>query len=87
MQFKTSKTPESVKKLVILALALLAVGISLSGIIFGVYSWVNGISFRVINVNVSGVFFGVLVTYLGASYFLSVVKLKNVLYKKSPHTF
>ncbi len=88
MQYRAFGISDNAKKLIITALSLLAaVGISLSGIIFGIYSWMNDISFKVANTQVSGVFFGILVTYLGSGYFLSVVRLKNVLYKKSPHTF
>lgn len=88
MQYRTFGLSDNAKKLIITAISLLAaVGISLSGIVFGIYSWMNNISFRIANSQVSGIFFGIFVTYLGAGYFLSVVRLKNVLYKKSPHTF
>lgn len=83
MQSKIMRDPLKTKKLSILVLSIVSICICISGLIFGVYSWVNDITFKVLNTNVPGVIFGVLVIYLGVRYFLSVSKLKNELYKES----
>jgi hypothetical protein len=83
MQSKTVKNSVNTKKISIIALFIMSTCISISGLIFMVYSWVNDISFKVLNTNVPGIIFGALVTYLGVRYFLSVLKLKKELYKES----
>ncbi|AEY65048.1 hypothetical protein [Clostridium sp. BNL1100] len=71
------------KKAFIILLTALSAGICLSGIFFIFYSWINDITFKVINTNVSGILFGVAVVYLGFRYLLSVLKLKKELYKET----
>ncbi|EPR11743.1 hypothetical protein [Ruminiclostridium papyrosolvens] len=71
------------KKASIILLTALSAGIFLSGIFFIFYSWINHITFKVINTNVSGILFGMAVVYLGFRYLLSVLKLKKELYKES----
>lgn len=83
MQSKALGNYMNIKKIIVFGLSLLSGAICLSGIIFGVYSWINDISFRVINTNVSGIIFGAVVAYLGVRYYLSVSKLKKELYKDS----
>ncbi len=83
MRSKMIINPINTKKILIIALSIISLGISSSGIIFGIYSWVNDISFKVLNTNVPGLIFGALVAYLGVRYFLSVIKLKKELYKES----
>lgn len=65
------------KSLILLALFSMSVLITLSGLVFGIYAFLNGTTFRVLNVDVPGVVFGMLVIYLGARYFLSVRKLRS----------
>jgi hypothetical protein len=83
MQSKTINNSLNTKKVSIIVLSLISTCISISGLIFIVYSWINDISFKVLNANVPGIIFGALVTYLGVRYFLSVSKLKKELYKES----
>ena len=83
MQYRTGENYINIKKLIIFGLSLLSLCIFLSGIMFGVYSWINDISFKVINTYVPGVIFGAVVAYLGMRYYLSVSKLKKELYKES----
>ncbi|EGD46528.1 hypothetical protein Cpap_0781 [Ruminiclostridium papyrosolvens DSM 2782] len=71
------------KKAAVILLTLLSAGICLSGIFFIFYSWMNNISFKVLNTNISGILFGVAALYLGFRYLLSVLKLKKELYKES----
>ncbi len=83
MQSRTSVNYLNLKKVIIFGLFLLSGAICLSGIIFGVYSWIYNLSFKVINTNVSGIIFGLVVAYLGLRYFMSVFKLKNELFKST----
>lgn len=83
MQSKTVGNYFNTKKLIIYGLSVLSLCIFLSGIVFGVYSWTNDISFKVINTQISGIIFGAVVAYLGVRYYLSVSKLKKELYKES----
>ena len=83
MQSRTSVNYINIKKVIIFGLFLLSAAICLSGIIFGVYSWIYNLSFKVINTNVSGIIFGLVVAYLGLRYFMSVFKLKNELFKST----
>ena len=69
------------KRLIVFGLYLFAAGSTLSGIFFGVYSLLGGVSFRVLNTNVPGVVFGVVVIYFGVRSILSVNRLKAELYK------
>ncbi len=71
------------KKASIIVLTVLSTGICVSGIFFIFYSWINDITFKVINTNVPGILFGLVVAYLGLRYLLSVLKLKKELYKES----
>lgn len=73
--------PDSGKKMTIAVLAAMAVLIMASGVFFCVYSFINHISFRVINTDVSGIIFGLTVFYLGLRYALSVLKLRKEVYK------
>jgi len=83
MQSKTMSNPLNTKRMSIIVLTIISIGICISGVIFGVYSWLNDISFKVLNANVPGIIFAALVIYLGVRYFLSVSKLKKELYKES----
>ncbi|HEY5585732.1 MAG TPA: hypothetical protein VIK78_14750 [Ruminiclostridium sp.] len=83
MQSKIVKDSLNTKKMSIMVLSIIAIFICLSGVIFGVYCWVNNITFKVLNTNVPGIIFAALVIYLGVRYFLSVSKLKKELYKES----
>ncbi len=71
------------KKASVILLTVLSAGICVSGIFFIFYSWINDITFKVINTNVPGMLFGLAVAYLGFRYLLSVIKLKKELYKAS----
>jgi hypothetical protein len=82
MQSKNNSMPvEPKKKVVIWILFAVAVAICISGASFSVYSYMNDISFKVINTQISGIIFGVAILYLGVRYFLSLMKLKNEVYK------
>lgn len=69
------------KGLILIALFSMSVLITVSGLVFGIYAFINGTTFRVLNVDVPGVVFGMLVLYLGVRYFLSVRKLRAELYQ------
>jgi hypothetical protein len=53
------------------------------GIFFSIFSFVNHISFKVLNSSIPGAVFGILVLYLGIRYYFSVTKLKGELFKTS----
>jgi hypothetical protein len=74
------KTTSMSKIVTVNILFVLSIAISLSGVFFGVYSFINNISFKVINTSVPGVIFGAVVLYLGIRYFLSVIKLRREVY-------
>jgi len=82
MQSKGTSFPvDSKKKTIIAILFTVAGAICVSGMFFSIYSYVNNISFLVINTRVPGLIVGVAVLYLGVRYFISLIKLKNELYK------
>jgi hypothetical protein len=82
MQSKNNSMPvEPKKKIIIFILFVFAVAICISGAFFSVYSYINNISFKVINTQISGIIFGAAILYLGVRYFLSLMKLKNEVYK------
>jgi len=82
MQSKNNSMPVDPKKKVIISLLfVVAAAICLSGAFFSVYSYFNNISFRVLNTQVSGIIFGVCILYLGVRYFISLMKLKDEVYK------
>ena len=82
MQSKESTMPvEPKKKVIISILFVFATAICMSGAFFSVYSYINDISFKVLNTQVSGIIFGIAILYLGVRYFLSLMKLKNEVYK------
>lgn len=74
----------SLQKVIILNLLYAAtIMIMLSGIYFSVISFMNNVSFKVLNTTVHGSIFGILVVYLGAKYFLSVMKFKTEFFKST----
>ena len=82
MQSKTSEFPvEPRKKIVIAVLFVFATAICVSGTVFSVYSFLNNISFQVLNTQIPGIVFGVVILFLGIRYLISLIKLKNEVYK------
>ncbi len=69
------------KKLIVFGLFFLAGAITLSGMLFSMYSILNGVSIKVMNVNVPGMVFGLMVVYLGIRSIFSVNKLRPELYR------
>ncbi len=53
------------------------------GAVFCVLSFINSISFQVMNMSVHGAVFGAIAIFLGIRYFMSVNKLKAEVYKKT----
>jgi hypothetical protein len=78
---KTVNKPSKAKKTSIMILTSTAIAIISSGVFFAIYSFVNNISFKVLNTNVSGIIFGVVVIYLGIRYLMSISKLKKALFQ------
>jgi hypothetical protein len=73
------RTNDRSKMIIVFILFFTSIAITVSGAFFSVYSYINQISFKVINTNVSGILFGLVVVYLGARYFLSIRKLREEL--------
>lgn len=69
------------KRLIVFGLFLIAGAITLSGTFFMIYSYLNGVYFKVMNSNVPGIVFGLIVAYFGVRSILSVNKLRPQLYK------
>jgi len=81
-QSKSAKMPvDSKKKVAIAVLSVVGGMLCASGVFFTVYSYINNISFQVINTQISGMIFGVAVIYLGARNLMSLANLKKELYK------
>lgn len=82
MQSKAATIPvDNSKKVVMAILFVVDCAITISGAFFTVYSFMNNISFKVINTQVPGVLFGLVVLYFGIRYFFLLMKLKNEVYK------
>ncbi len=82
MQSKNNTLPVDTKKKVLISiLFVVAAAICLSGVFFSVYSYVNKISFPVLNTQVPGIIFGICVLYLGIRYFLSLMNLRKEVFK------
>ena len=71
------------KAISITLLLISALIIIFLGMFFSAFSFINNISFRVLNSQIPGVIFGLLVMYLGIRYYLSVNKLKDEVYKST----
>ena len=71
------------KVVAVTVLFVMSILIMISGIILGVLSFVNSISFQVMGSSIHGAIFGAVVIFLGFRYFLSVRKLKKEVYKAS----
>lgn len=69
------------KTLLISGLYAAAGIIALSGLLFIVYSQLNGISFKVMNTSVPGMVFGLLISYFGIKGLFSVKKLNTEINK------
>lgn len=69
------------KLTVIAILYVTSIFIMASGAVFGVYSVINSIYFKVINSTIHGFVFGLIVLYLGFRYFLQVRKLEDEVFK------
>ncbi len=72
-----------VKRISVIALFTVSVLIVASGILFGAYSFLEGISYKVLNTDVPGFIFGLVAVYLGTRYFISVTKLSKNLKNSS----
>lgn len=84
MQSKSVGAPiETKKKVIIAVLFLVACAVSVSGLFFCIYSYINHINFQVINTQVSGIVFGVCVLYLGIRNLISLRSLRDELYKST----
>jgi len=80
---KTIDKPSKAKKTSIMVLTATAIAIISSGAFFAIFSYLNDISFKVLNTNVSGIIFGVVVIYLGVRYLISISKLKKTLFESN----
>ena len=74
---------ETKKVVVIASLYAVTILIMALGVVFGVASFVNDISFQVMSMSVHGAVFGLVIAFLGLRYFMSVTKLKAEVYKKT----
>lgn len=82
-QTNTRNTVDRDKVAAIIILTLLSVAIIAVGISFCIYSIVNDIEFMVLGNLMHGAVFGLVISFLGIRYFISVRKLKGVVYKSS----
>lgn len=74
---------ENRKQVILVCLYLGAAVIMFLGAFFSAFSFMNGISFQVLNAKVPGMVFGILVFYMGLRYFLMVSDFKIELMKNS----
>lgn len=81
MQSKNSAPVETRKKVMISVLFVFACTICASGVFFSVYSYVNNVTFQVLNTQIPGLLFGLAVLYLGVRYFISLMNLRKEVYK------
>lgn len=75
------QTVERKKVVAIGVLFLASVAIMLFGTSIIIYSFINHISYLVMQSNIHGAVFGAVITFLGMRYFLSVRRLKAEVYK------
>ncbi|MHB1315971.1 MAG: hypothetical protein ACYCX2_10880 [Christensenellales bacterium] len=83
---KDQKKPQTVEKgksFAVTALLITSIGITVLGASFSVYSVLNKVTFTVMNSQIGGVVFGLVITFLGLRYCLSVLKLKDEVYKST----
>jgi hypothetical protein len=80
---KVFTSTEKHKVIIISILYVITVIIMSLGIYFSIFSWINNISFQVLNASVSGMIIGMLVFYLGLRYFFLVKRLRSELFKNS----
>lgn len=77
-----TNNPKLQKKLIIFGLYFIAAGITLSGLLFILYSQMNNIRIQVINVPMPGMVLGLLIAYFGIRSILSVKKLSPEISKE-----
>lgn len=66
------------KRCAVILLMTVAVIITVLGAIFGVYTLINNVTYKVLSTDVPGFIFGAVIVFLGVRYCLSTIKL----YKK-----
>lgn len=81
-QIQSEESSIRQKRLIIFGLVCIAGAITLSGLFFSIYSFLNKISFKVLNVEVPGMIFGLIVIYFGVKSTFSVITLKKQLYSE-----
>ncbi len=81
MRSKSNVPVEFKKKIVIFILFVFAAAICVSGAALAAYSFLNNVSFQVLGSQIPGVIFGVVILFLGARYLMSLMKLKEEVFK------
>ncbi len=79
-----SRADARVQKSKVIAVWLLfgaAALIALLGVLYFVYSIVNGVTFTVMQADIPGAAFGAVIAFLGVRYIMSVRKLREKLYQ------
>ncbi len=71
------------KRIAIFSLMALASLITISGAAFGVYSFVNNISFSLMNTEIPGFIFALVAVFLGVRYLLATAKFAKKLANES----
>ncbi|MDD7793422.1 hypothetical protein [Clostridium sp. 'White wine YQ'] len=74
------------KKLVFSILYLSSMIVLFLGIFFSLFLMVNSISLTILKLHVPGIILGVLVLYFGITYYASIIKILDKLYR-SPSNF
>lgn len=82
-QANTRETVDKSKIVAIMMLTLLSIAIIVAGVSFCIYSLICNIEFMVLGNLIHGAVFGLVISFLGVRYFLSVKKLKGIVYKST----
>lgn len=75
----------SSRRIAIIALFAVSILIILLGLAFGVYSYMNNVSYTVLNADIPGFVFAAIVVFLGVRYFISVLKMNKRLKNTKDH--
>ncbi len=76
MQFKNI---DAGKRGAVIALMTGAVLITVLGVAFGIYTFINHITYQALGTEIPGFIFGAVVAFLGVRYFISTIKLAKKL--------
>lgn len=67
------------KRSAVILLMTVSIIITVLGAVFGVYTFINNVTYKILSTDVPGFIFGAVIAFLGVRYCLSTIKLSKKL--------